>query len=87
MNITWVTTFPTGHETGTYLTLDLGGTNMRVCLITLTSKRGGSEVKQEKYEIPSKLKTGTADQLFDHIAESLGDFVEETRGRRSSEGR
>lgn len=76
MNITWVTTFPTGKETGTYLTIDLGGTNMRICIITLTDEPGGSEVKQEKYSLAAEIKTGSADDLFDHIADRLGDFLQ-----------
>jgi hexokinase len=75
MNVTWVTSFPTGHETGSYLTIDLGGTNMRVCLITLTDEHGGSEVKQEKYAVPENTKTGSADQLFGTISESLEKFI------------
>ncbi len=75
MNITWVTRFPTGNETGTYLTIDLGGTNLRVCLITLTDEDGASDVTQEKYSLPAEIKTGKADALFDHIADRLSDFV------------
>jgi hexokinase len=77
MNITWVTAFPTGRETGIYLTIDLGGTNLRVCLITLTDEQGGHETRQEKYTLPENIKTGTADELFDHIADHLSDFLEE----------
>jgi hexokinase len=77
MNVTWVTGFPTGRETGTYLTIDLGGTNLRVCLITLTDEIGGSDVIQEKYHLPEDIKTSTADRLFDHIADRLGRFVSE----------
>ena len=32
----YVTTLPTGNETGCYLALDLGGTNFRVCQVHLT---------------------------------------------------
>ncbi|EXJ60574.1 hexokinase [Cladophialophora yegresii CBS 114405] len=77
MNITWVTSSPTGHETGTYLTIDLGGTNLRVCLITLTDEMGGHSTTQEKYTLPKDIKTGTADQLFDHIADHLSEFLTE----------
>ncbi|KAK5191738.1 hypothetical protein LTR92_008319 [Exophiala xenobiotica] len=76
MNITWVTSLPTGKETGTYLALDLGGTNLRVCLVTLTGK-GDAEVTQEKYPLPSEVKTGTSEQLWDLIAGSLQNFVEQ----------
>ncbi|OCT52559.1 Hexokinase [Cladophialophora carrionii] len=77
MNITWVTSSPTGRETGTYLTIDLGGTNLRVCLITLTDEMGGHDTKQEKYTLPKDIKTGTADQLFEHIADHLSEFLTE----------
>lgn len=83
MNITWVTSLPTGHEKGTFLTLDLGGTNLRVCLITL-SEPGQPDVLQEKYKLSEHLKTGSADELFDFMAESLKVFLEQhpdqTRG-------
>ncbi|KAI1621889.1 hexokinase [Exophiala viscosa] len=73
MNITWVTSLPTGQETGTYLALDLGGTNLRVCRITL--KSGDAEVEQEKYLLPSSTKTGTSNDLWDFIADSLEKYV------------
>ncbi|KAJ9602145.1 hypothetical protein H2200_013265 [Cladophialophora chaetospira] len=75
MNVTWVTAFPTGQERGTYLTIDLGGTNLRICLITLNDEPGGSDVKQEKYPLAAEIKTGAADDLFSHIADRLGEFV------------
>ena len=75
MNITWVTSLPTGQETGTYLALDLGGTNLRVCRVTL--KIGDTEVEQEKYSLPSSIKTGTSDDLWNFIADSLQKFVED----------
>jgi hexokinase len=77
MNITWVTSLPTGHETGTYLTLDLGGTNLRVCLITLTTPGNTKVEREEKYTIPGDVKRGTADKLWDFIADLLQRFVEE----------
>ena len=73
MNITWVTSLPTGQESGTYLAVDLGGTNLRVCRVTLES--GDAEVEQEKYFLPSSIKTGTSDELWSFIADSLQKFV------------
>lgn len=32
---TFVFGWPTGNEIGDYLALDLGGTNLRVCLVTV----------------------------------------------------
>ena len=86
MHQTWVHSLPSGNERGTFLTLDLGGTNLRVCQITLHghSKQGQekTELKQEQYKLPAELKTGDADGLWDFIAGKLEDFVKKT-GLRS----
>ncbi|CAG8214415.1 unnamed protein product, partial [Penicillium nalgiovense] len=45
MNVTWVPSFPTGHETGRYITIDMGGTNLRICSLELTDQKGtGAEL-------------------------------------------
>ena len=74
--MTWVLGLPTGHEHGQYLTVDLGGTNLRVCWITLQERKGETEIEQDKYSLPSDTKTGTADQLWSLVADALGDFIE-----------
>ena len=51
--------FPDGHETGRYLALDMGGTNLRVCEVTLTEEKGEFEIIQSKYRMPEELKTGS----------------------------
>ena len=48
MNPTWVMDFPDGYETGTYLALDMGGTNLRVCEITLTENKSEFDIIQSK---------------------------------------
>lgn len=75
MNITWVTSLPTGSEMGRFLTLDLGGTNLRVCWVELTSARGGTDVTQEQFKLPDELKAATAEQLWDFVAEALQSFL------------
>src|SRR4051812_27369282 len=50
MNITWVQGWPTGHEKGSSLTVDLGGTNIRVCWITLAERHGEIKLEQKKYK-------------------------------------
>ena len=81
MHQTWVHHLPSGDERGTFLTLDLGGTNLRVCEITLHGheKEGKekSELKQEQYKLPEELKKGDADGLWNFIAEELEDFVKQ----------
>lgn len=78
MNLTWVQALPTGHERGTFLTLDLGGTNLRVCKITLLPEQGEHEVEQESYRLPDEMKSGTAEELWKYVADSLQQFVSQT---------
>lgn len=82
MHQTWVHSLPSGNERGTYLTLDLGGTNLRVSHVTLHGdnkpRQSRTELKQTQYRIPSTLKTGTAPQLWDFIATKLAAFIRET---------
>jgi hexokinase len=76
MNPTWCMGFPTGHETGTFLALDMGGTNLRVCEIHLPEEKGEFDIIQSKYRMPEELKTGTADELWGYIADCLQQFIE-----------
>lgn len=75
MNITWVPSFPTGLETGRYIVIDLGGTNIRICNVELTEQTGDYRITQDKYRLPDKLKTGTAAELWELIADKLLDFL------------
>jgi hexokinase len=68
--------FPDGNETGAYLALDMGGTNLRVCEVTLTAEKGEFEIIQSKYRMPEELKTGTADELWGYVADCLQQFIE-----------
>ncbi len=76
MNPTWVMANPTGYETGTYLALDMGGTNLRVCEITLPEEKGEFDIIQSKYRMPEELKTGKAEDLWEYIADCLQQFLE-----------
>lgn len=76
MNPTWVMAFPDGYEQGTFLALDMGGTNLRVCEIILTDEKGEFDIIQSKYRMPEELKTGTADELWEYIADCLKQFIE-----------
>jgi hexokinase len=75
MNVTWVLGWPDGHESGKFLTVDLGGTNLRVCWIHLTERSGDINITQDEYKLADGLKTGGADELFDFIAEALDTFI------------
>lgn len=76
MNITWVMGFPTGEEQGTFLALDMGGTNLRVCEIVLPEEKGEFDITQSKYRMPEELKTGTAEELWEYVADCLQQFIE-----------
>uniref|UniRef100_U5EI93 Phosphotransferase n=1 Tax=Corethrella appendiculata TaxID=1370023 RepID=U5EI93_9DIPT len=74
--ITYVQDLPNGKEKGKFLALDLGGTNFRVLLIHLKDEHD-FEMTSKIYAIPQKIMLGTGEQLFDHIAECLSNFMRE----------
>jgi len=73
----FVTGVPDGTETGTFLALDLGGTNLRVCQVELHGDKTFS-LKQQKYRVSEALKTGEATVLFDYLADSVDAFLTST---------
>lgn len=70
----YVCRLPTGMETGTYLAMDFGGTNLRVAAVTLLGD-GKSEIEQKNYIIPEELKTGSVDLLFDWVADCTKELL------------
>lgn len=68
--------FPDGYETGTFLALDMGGTNLRVCEIILLEEKGEFDIIQSKYKMPEELKTGESDDLWEYIADCIQQFIE-----------
>ncbi|KAK9333261.1 hexokinase-domain-containing protein [Lipomyces starkeyi] len=72
---TWVMTMPDGKEKGTYLALDMGGTNLRVCEVELLGNRD-FDITQSKYHMPPEMKTGSSEQLWDYIADCLQAFLQ-----------
>ncbi|KAL4993585.1 hypothetical protein BDV10DRAFT_189855 [Aspergillus recurvatus] len=75
MNVTWVPSFPSGHETGRYITIDMGGTNLRICSVELTDQKGEYSITQDKYKVPDSLKRGTSAELWELIADKLLNFL------------
>ncbi|MBN1283647.1 MAG: hypothetical protein JXA24_07755 [Proteobacteria bacterium] len=65
----------TGNEEGSYIALDLGGTNFRVLDVRLDGRGGISVEHVGKYVIPTAVMRGTGEQLFNFIAGSISDFV------------
>jgi len=70
----FVTGTPNGTEKGTFLALDLGGTNLRVCQVQLHGDHT-YDIQQQKYRVSDALKTGEASALFDYIAECVDTFL------------
>jgi len=65
-----------GHVSLVLLT---GGTNLRVCLVTLQGD-GKFEVAQAKYRLTEEQKHEDAQKLFDFCAECLKTFLEANVG-------
>lgn len=72
---TFVFGWPTGKERGDYLAVDLGGTNLRVCLVTLQGE-GKFEITQSKYRLSEEQKQEDGQKLFDFCAECLKTFID-----------
>ncbi|XP_028668709.2 hexokinase-2-like isoform X2 [Erpetoichthys calabaricus] len=74
---TYVRHTPDGTETGDFLALDLGGTNFRVLLVKVNAD-GKSTVKLESEicAIPQEIMEGTGEELFNHIADCLAQFLD-----------
>ncbi|KAM4620730.1 hexokinase-4-like [Polymixia lowei] len=74
---TFIRATPDGTEKGDFLALDLGGTNFRVLRVCVVEdRRGELKVDSEICPIPPEIMSGTGEQLFDHIAECLLDFLD-----------
>ncbi|KAM9366707.1 hexokinase HKDC1-like [Symphorus nematophorus] len=68
---------PDGTEHGKYLALDLGGTNFRALLVNF--KKGlqqNARLYHKIYTIPLEIMQGTGEELFDHIAQCVSDFLD-----------
>lgn len=80
MNVTWIMKYPTGRENGRILTVDLGGTNLRVCDVCLSAGKRDYDQSQRKYKLPEEVKTSTKEALWDFIADRIATFLRDTTG-------
>ncbi|KAL5115649.1 glucokinase [Pleosporales sp. CAS-2024a] len=72
----FITHLPDGNERGTYLAVDMGGTNIRVCAVTFHG-HGAYSMDQAKAAIPPTLMTTKNHrELFDWMASIVRAFVE-----------
>lgn len=66
---------PTGNETGAYLALDLGGTNLRVSLVRLRGQGQWCVEAQRAWVVRKEIKSGDGVQLFHWMAECIASFL------------
>ncbi|KAH6561170.1 hypothetical protein BASA50_003838 [Batrachochytrium salamandrivorans] len=69
---------PKGSETGAVLALDLGGSNFRVCMVTLDG-HGSARTIQRKFVLSDAVKTQTGTVLFDFLAKCIAEFMDENK--------
>ncbi|XP_005179307.1 hexokinase-1 [Musca domestica] len=74
MENTYIPELPDGTESGTYLAIDLGGTNLRVLLMTLEQGQILDEIVQY-YPLPEHLRIGDGDALFEYLAKCVDEFA------------
>ncbi|KAL1880565.1 hypothetical protein VTK73DRAFT_5578 [Phialemonium thermophilum] len=77
MNPTWIVSLPDGNEQGTYITLEIGGTNVRVHQITLTGRTSQFDRISSEWGIPKDIKSADADTFWDFVAGCLDKFLEQ----------
>lgn len=76
--------WPSGDEEGSYIALDLGGTNLRVCHVVLKGK-GKFEITQSKFRLTEEQKQEDGQKLFDFCAECLNKFIKDHFGNGSED--
>lgn len=74
MEDTFLPGLPDGTEHGEFLALDLGGTNLRVLLVTLKQGQVTDEIL-EYYTVPEHIRYGLGSTLFDFLASCVESFL------------
>lgn len=72
---TFVYDLPKGNEVGKFLTVDLGGTNLRIGLVELLGN-GKFVIKKDSSVVPDDLKCGSGREIFEFIACNIEKFLE-----------
>uniref|UniRef100_A0A6Q2Y9L4 Hexokinase-2 n=1 Tax=Esox lucius TaxID=8010 RepID=A0A6Q2Y9L4_ESOLU len=74
---TFVRSIPDGSEKGDFIALDLGGSAFRILRVKVSDeKKQTVQMESQVYDTPEDIIHGSGTQLFDHVAECLGDFIE-----------
>lgn len=70
---------PTGRESGTAVGIDIGGTNLRVAVVSLEPGGACRVLQYRSAPIPQHLKRGAAAALFSHVARAVMAVLQEGR--------
>lgn len=74
---TYVSRLPTGKETGTFLAIDLGGTNFRVCSVKLNGDSTYT-MDADTAKIPPEIMTSDLQSFINFLADNVEKFLNET---------
>ncbi|KAF5927917.1 hypothetical protein HPG69_009283 [Diceros bicornis minor] len=67
-------------EKGDFIALDLGGSSFRILRVQVNHEQNQNvHMESEMYDTPENIVHGSGSQLFDHVAECLGDFMEKRK--------
>ena len=74
-------TMPTGDETGTFLSLDVGGSTLRVAIVTLSGRTSDKTEEPMKiaalqsWRIDNEIKSRKGKKFFDWIARRIDEML------------
>uniref|UniRef100_A0AAY4D7R8 hexokinase n=1 Tax=Denticeps clupeoides TaxID=299321 RepID=A0AAY4D7R8_9TELE len=67
-------------EKGDFIALDLGGSSFRILRVKVShEKKQTVQMESQVYETPEDIIHGSGTQLFDHVADCLGDFMDKQK--------
>jgi hexokinase len=73
----YVVSLPTGEERGTYLSLDLGGSTLRVCAVELLGNSRTKLTEVRRHIAPNDpLRSSGAVAFFDWIADTIVELIQ-----------
>ncbi|XP_047486646.1 hexokinase-4-like [Penaeus chinensis] len=78
MENTFIPELPDGTENGEYMALDLGGTNFRVIYVQMKNGSITEEIV-DYYHVPEERRLGPGPELFDYLAECIGNFMKKRK--------
>ena len=74
-------TMPTGNETGTFLSLDVGGSTLRVAIVTLSGRQNDKAGQPmviaalRSWRLDNEVKSKKGKEFFDWIAQRIDEML------------